>query len=46
LKDILLKAVDNDFVLEIEDETLGFFNESPKAIIAHLRSRGGTLDFC
>ena len=30
LKDILLKAVDNDFVLEIEDETLGFLNESPK----------------
>jgi hypothetical protein len=45
LKDILLKAVDNDFVLEIEDETLGFFNESPKTIIAHLRNRGGTLDF-
>ncbi len=32
-------------MLEIEDETLGFLNESPKAIIAHLRSRGGTLDF-
>jgi hypothetical protein len=45
LKDILLKAVDNDFVLEIEDETLGFLNESPKTINAHLRSRGGTLDF-
>ena len=45
LKDILIKAVDNDFVLEIEDETLGFLNESPKTIIAHLRSRGGTLDF-
>ncbi len=38
LKGILLKAVDNDFVLEIEDETLGFLNESPKTIIAHLRS--------
>jgi hypothetical protein len=25
-------------VLEIEDETLGFLNESPKTIIAHLRS--------
>ncbi len=37
--------VDNDFVLEIEDETLGFLNESPKTIIAHLRSRGGTLDY-
>ena len=30
MKDILLKAVENDFVLEIEDETLGFLNESPK----------------
>ena len=45
LKDILLKAVDNDFVLEIEDETLGFSNESPKSIIAHLHNQGGTLDF-
>jgi beta-lactam-binding protein with PASTA domain len=32
-------------VLEIEDETLCFLNESPKTIIAHLHSRGGTLDF-
>jgi hypothetical protein len=45
LKDILLKAVDNDFVLEIEDEILGFLNQSPKAITEHLRNRGGTLDF-
>jgi hypothetical protein len=45
LKDILLKVVDDEFVFEIEDESLGFLNESPKAIIAHLRNRGGTLDF-
>ena len=45
MKDILLKAVDNDFVLEIEDEILGFLNQSPKAITEHLRNRGGTLDF-
>ena len=32
-------------MLEIEDETLGFLNESPKSIIAHLRNQGGTLDF-
>jgi hypothetical protein len=38
LKDILLKVVDNDFVLEIEDKTLVFLNESPKSIIAHLRN--------
>jgi hypothetical protein len=45
LKDIIIKAVDEDFLLEIEDETLGFLNETPSTMIAHLRNRGGALDF-
>jgi len=45
LKDNLLKVVDNDFVLEIKDETLGFLIKSPKSIIALLCNQGGTLDF-
>jgi hypothetical protein len=45
LKDVILEAVDNDYVLEIEDEILGFLNQTPKQIIAHLRNRGGQLDF-
>ncbi len=32
-------------MLEIEDEILGFLNQMPKQIIAHLRNRGGQLDF-
>jgi hypothetical protein len=45
LKDIIIEAVDEDYLLEIEDETLGFLNETPSTMIAHLRNRGGALDF-
>ena len=45
LKDIILGAADNDYVLEIKDEILGFLNQTPKQIIAHLHNRGGQLDF-
>jgi hypothetical protein len=30
LKDIILEAVDNDYVLEIKDKILGFLNQMPK----------------
>ena len=36
LKDIIIEAVDEDYLLEIEDETLGFINETPSTMIAHL----------
>jgi len=45
LKDIIIQAVDEDYLLEIEDETLGFLNETPSTMIAHLQNRGGALDF-
>ena len=45
LKDIIIQAVDEDYLLEIEDETLGFLNETPRSMIIHLRNRGGELDF-
>ena len=45
LKDIIIQAVDEDYLLEIEDETLGFLNETPRNMIIHLRNRGGALDF-
>ena len=45
LKDIILEAVDNDYMLEIEDEILGYLNQTPQQMINHLRSRGGQLDF-
>jgi hypothetical protein len=45
LKDIILKAVDNDYVLEIKDKFLGFLHQTPKQIITHLHNREGQLDF-
>ena len=45
LKDIIIEAVDKDFLLEIEDETLVFLNETPRSMIDHLRNRGGALVF-
>jgi hypothetical protein len=45
LKDIVFKAVDLDYLLEIEDDTLGFLNQTPRSIINHLRSQGGAQDF-
>ncbi len=44
-KDIILEAVDHEYLLEIEDEILGFLNETPISIMNHLRNRGGALDF-
>ncbi len=46
LKDIILKAVDHDYLLEIKDDTLGFLNQMPRSIINHLRCQNGALDFC
>ncbi len=45
LKDIILKAVDNDNLLEIEDKILGYLNQTPRQLITHLRNRGRQLDF-
>jgi hypothetical protein len=45
LKDIILKAVDNNYLLEIKDEILGYLNQTPRQVIAHLRNRGGCFDF-
>ncbi len=45
LKDIILEAVEHDYLLKIEDDTLSFSNQMPKQIIDHLKIRGGALDF-
>ena len=44
-KDIILEAVDNEYLLEIEDEILGFLNITPTDMLTHLQNRGGALDF-
>ena len=45
LKDIILEALENDYLMEIEDDTLGFLNQTPRQMIDHLKARGGALDF-
>jgi hypothetical protein len=44
-KDIFLEAVDHEYLLEIEDDILGFLNQTPTDMLTHLRNRGGALDF-
>ena len=44
-KDIFLEAIDHEYLLEIEDEILGFLNQTPTDMLNHLRNRGGALDF-
>ena len=44
-KDIILEAVDHENLLEIEDEILGFLNQTPTDMLNHLQNRGGALDF-
>ncbi len=45
LKDIILETVEKDYLLEIEDEVLGYLNQTPKQMITHLRNRSGQMDF-
>ncbi len=45
LKDIIQEAVKADYLLEIEDETLGFLNQTHRQMLNHLRNHGGALDF-
>ncbi len=44
-KDIILKAVDSEYLLEFEDEIFGFLNQTPTQMLTRLRNRGGALDF-
>jgi hypothetical protein len=44
-KDMNIEAVESDYLLEIEDETLVFFNQTPRTMLNHLCNRGGALDF-
>ena len=44
-KDLILEAVDTEYISEIEHETLGYLNQTPRQMIAHLLTQGGALDF-
>ena len=45
VKDLILEAVDNEYLIEIEHETLGYLNQTPRQMLDHLLARGGALDF-
>ena len=44
-KDLILEAVDNEYLIKIEHDTLGYLNVTPRQMIEHLLTRGGALDF-
>ena len=37
-KDIILEAVNQEYLLEIKDKTLGFLNQTPNNMLTHLRN--------
>jgi len=41
---MIVKSIDDEWLAEVESETMGFNHLSPKALITHLQSVGGTLD--
>jgi hypothetical protein len=45
VKDLILEAVDNEFLIKNEHEILGYLNKTPKQMLDHLLARGETLDF-
>jgi hypothetical protein len=44
-KDLILEAVENKYLIEIEHETLGFLNKTPRQMLEHFLDRGGALNF-
>ena len=45
MKDLILEAVDNEYLIEIEHETLGYLNRTPRQMLDHFLARGGALNF-
>jgi hypothetical protein len=45
LKDIIIEAMEGNYLLEIEDETHVFLNQTPRLMLDHLCNRGGALNF-
>jgi hypothetical protein len=43
--DIILEAINHEYLLEIDKEILGFLNQMPTDMLTHLRNCGGALDF-
>ena len=45
LKELILQAIDEDFLLELRAEQTGYLNVTPFQMMTHLRNRWGALDF-
>ena len=45
LKDLILKAIDKDYLLEIKHERLGFLNVTATQMLTHLCNCWGVIDF-
>jgi hypothetical protein len=43
-KDLILEAVENKYLINIEHETLGFLNKLSRQMLEHLLNRGGALN--
>jgi hypothetical protein len=45
LKDLILKAIDEDYLLEIKHERVAFLNVTAAQMLTHLCNRWGVVDF-
>jgi hypothetical protein len=45
VKDLILQAVEEDFLLEIRDEGIAYLNVTPLQMLTHLRDRWGSMDY-
>jgi hypothetical protein len=45
LKDLVLKAIDEDYLLEIKHKCVAFLNVMAAQMLTHLRNRWGVVDF-
>jgi hypothetical protein len=45
LKDLILKAIDEDYLLEIKHERVAFLNVTATQMLTHLRNCWGVVDF-
>jgi hypothetical protein len=45
LKDLILKAIDEDYLLEIKHERVAFLNVMAAQMLTHLHNRWGVVDF-
>jgi hypothetical protein len=43
-KDLIVEAVDKEYLIKIEHEMMGYINQTPRHMLEHLLNRGGALN--